>query len=207
MISSSNPRIAIMGGTFNPVHLGHLIIADQALRQFDLDGVLWVPAGDPPHKALAPGASSQDRLHMVKLAIADHQQFQYSDVEIRRPGRSYALTTLEALSEQHPETEWHWILGVDALRDLPSWYGVEKVVKLCQWIIAPRVCPDQPEDVAAAVSETLPLRYQILNAPYIEISSTFIREQIQQQGSIRYLVPPSVEDYIHQKNLYRDENG
>lgn len=207
MISSSNPRMALMGGTFNPVHLGHLIIADQAQRQFDLDGVLWIPAGEPPHKALAPGASSQDRLQMVKLAIADHEKFYWSDVEIQRPGRSYALTTLEDLSNQHPGTEWHWILGVDALRDLPSWYGVEKVVQLCQWIIAPRVCPDQPEDVAATVSEVLSLRYQILNAPYIEISSTFIREQIQQHGSIRYLVPPTVEDYIHQHHLYRDENG
>jgi nicotinate-nucleotide adenylyltransferase len=194
--------MAIMGGTFNPVHLGHLIIADQALHQFDLDGVLWIPAGDPPHKSLAPGASSQDRLHMVKLAIADHQHFHCSDVEIRRPGRSYALTTLEDLSRQQAGTEWHWILGVDALRDLPSWYGVEKVVQLCHWIIAPRVCPDKPEDVAAAVSRVLPLRYQILNAPYIEISSTFIREQIQRQGSIRYLVPPAVEDYIQQQDLY-----
>jgi nicotinate-nucleotide adenylyltransferase len=129
-MSSSAPkqrRVGILGGTFNPVHHGHLIMAEQALWQFNLDQVLWMPAGDPPHKPLAGGASKEDRLAMVKLAIADHERFACSDLEIRRPGPSYAIETLRCLIQEQPNTQWYWIIGVDALRDLPQWYQAEEL--------------------------------------------------------------------------------
>lgn len=203
--ASNTPRqVAIMGGTFNPIHHGHLIMADRALDQFHLDQVLWIPAGDPPHKVIAPGASSADRLEMVRRAIADHPQFVCSDREIRRQGRSYTVKTLEELVAEEPETRWHWMIGVDALADLPSWFEVDRVVQLCDWIVAPRVGPQEAAQVIAEVSQQLPIHAQILAAPIIEISSTLIRQQVWQGGSIRYLVPPAVETYIWDHQLYRD---
>ncbi len=195
-------QVAVLGGTFNPVHCGHLVMADQALHQFGLDQVLWIPAGDPPHKPVAPGASPQHRLEMVRLATADHPHFRVSDMEIRRQGPSYTALTLETLRAEDPDTEWSWILGVDAFRDLPRWHQAKRVAQLCRWIIAPRVDPQSPEVVAAEVSAQVPVQYAFLEAPYIEISSTFLRRQIQTGGSIRYLIPPAVEDYIYRENLY-----
>ncbi len=196
------PRIGILGGTFNPVHHGHLIMAEQALWQFDLDQVLWMPAGDPPHKRLAAGASKADRLAMVKLAIADHQRFACSELEIRRPGRSYTIETLRSLIQEQPNTQWYWILGVDALRDLPQWYRAEELVRLCHWIVAPRVDAGDAAQVLRLVAEQLPIQAEILEAPTLNLSSTYLRRQIQKGGSIRYLVPPAVEHYIRQHRLY-----
>jgi len=196
------PRIGILGGTFNPVHHGHLIMAEQALWQFDLDQVLWMPAGDPPHKPLAAGASKADRLAMVKLAIADHQRFACSELEIRRPGRSYTIETLRSLIQEQPNTQWYWILGVDALRDLPQWYRAEELVRLCHWIVAPRVDAGDAAQVLRLVAQQLPIQAEILEAPTLTLSSTYLRRQIQKGGSIRYLVPPAVEHYIRQHRLY-----
>ncbi len=195
-------RVAIMGGTFNPIHYGHLVMADQALHQFQLDEVLWLPVGDPPHKALAPGATSTDRLEMVKLAIADHPAFKWSDIEIQRQGRSYSIDTLEWLTQQNPATQWYWILGIDALKDLPKWHRVQQIVTLCCWIVAPRDSDQMTHDIIRAVKQELAIDYLLLQAPYIEISSTFLRDQIHTQGSIRYLVPAAVEDYIKHHQLY-----
>ncbi|MEN9224981.1 MAG: nicotinate-nucleotide adenylyltransferase [Thermostichus sp. HHBFW_bins_43] len=199
-----HPRIAILGGTFNPVHQGHLIMAEQALWQFDLDQVLWIPAGDPPHKPLAAGASTADRLAMVKLAIADHDRFACSELEIHRKGRSYTIETLRSLIQEHPDTQWYWIIGVDALRDLPRWHQAEELTRLCHWIVAPRVDAGDAPEVLRTVTQKLPmLQAELLEAPTLTLSSTYLREQIQKGGSIRYLVPAAVEQYIHQHQLYR----
>ncbi|MEN9221660.1 MAG: nicotinate-nucleotide adenylyltransferase [Thermostichus sp. BF3_bins_97] len=199
-----HPRIAILGGTFNPVHQGHLIMAEQALWQFDLDQVLWMPAGDPPHKPLAAGASTADRLAMVKLAIADHERFACSELEIHRRGRSYTIETLRSLIQEHPDTQWYWIIGVDALRDLPQWHQAEELTRLCHWIVAPRVDAGDAPEVLRAVTQKLPmLQAELLEAPTLTLSSTYLREQIRKGGSIRYLVPAAVEQYIRQHQLYR----
>ncbi|MGQ9838725.1 MAG: nicotinate-nucleotide adenylyltransferase [Cyanobacteriota bacterium] len=200
--NSKAKRIAILGGTFNPVHQGHLIMAEQALWQFHLDQILWMPAGDPPHKPLASGATTADRLAMVKLAIADHERFACSELEIRRQGRSYTIETLRHLIQEQPDTEWYWIIGVDALRDLPQWYQAEELAQICRWIVAPRVDAGDALQVLRAVTEKLPLQAELLEAPTLTLSSTYLREQIQKGGSIRYLVPPAVEQYIRQHRLY-----
>lgn len=195
-------KVAVMGGTFNPVHLGHLIMADQALHQYHLDEVLWIPAGEPPHKPAVLSVSPQDRLEMVKLAIQDYPKFVWSDLEIKRQGRSYTVQTLDYLVQEYPETQWYWIIGGDALQDLLTWHQVERVVKLCTWIVAPRSGSKAIPSIIEEINRILPIQSVVLEAPFIEISSTFIREQIQNQGSIHYLVPPSVEDYIYARHLY-----
>ncbi|MEN9202931.1 MAG: nicotinate-nucleotide adenylyltransferase [Thermostichus sp. DG_1_6_bins_120] len=196
-------RIGVLGGTFNPVHYGHLIMAEQALWQFHLDQILWMPAGDPPHKPLAAGASTADRLAMVKLAIADHERFACSELEIQRQGRSYTIETLRSLRQAQPNTEWYWIIGVDALRDLPHWHQAQELAQICHWIVAPRVDAGDAAQVLRSVAEKLPLQAELLDAPTLTLSSTYLREQIQKGGSIRYLVPATVEQYIRQHQLYR----
>ncbi len=177
-------------------------MADQALHQFELDEVLWIPAGQPPHKEVALGVSATDRLEMVKLAIAGHSRFRWSDLEIQRQGYSYTVETMEHLVETVPETQWFWIIGADALQDLPSWYQVEQLIELCDWIVAPRVGNVTPTELVANVQRQLPIQAEILDAPYIEISSTFLRDRVKHKGSIRYLVPPAVEEYIQIHGLY-----
>ncbi len=200
---SKSRRVAVLGGTFNPVHQGHLIIAEQALWQFQLDQVLWMPAGDPPHKPSTAGATPADRLAMVKLAIADHDRFACSEMEIHRPGRSYTIETLRSLIQQHPDTQWYWIIGVDALRDLPHWYQAQELAQICHWIVAPRIDAGDTLEVLREVTQKLPLRAEVLQAPSLTLSSTYLRQQIQKGGSIRYLVPAAVEQYIRDHQLYR----
>lgn len=197
-------RIAVLGGTFNPVHHGHLIMAEQALWQFHLDQILWMPAGDPPHKPLTAGASTADRLAMVKLAIVDHERFACSELEIHRQGRSYTIETLRSLMQEQPDTQWYWIIGVDALRDLPQWHQAQELTQICHWIIAPRMDAGDAPEVLQMVAQKLPmLKAELLEAPTLTLSSTYLREQIQKGGSIRYLVPTAVEQYIRQHQLYR----
>jgi nicotinate-nucleotide adenylyltransferase len=164
-------------------------MAEQALWQFNLDQVLWMPAGDPPHKPLAAGASKADRLAMVKLAIADHERFACSDLEIRRPGPSYTIETLRSLMQEQPD---------------PQWYQAEELARLCHWIVAPRIDAGDAAQVLRSVAAKLPIRAAILDAPTLTLSSTYLRQQIQKGGSIRYLVPPAVEHYIRQHRLYLD---
>lgn len=139
---------------------------------------------------------------MVKLAIADHERFACSELEIRRSGRSYTIETLRTLIQEQPNTQWYWIIGVDALRDLPQWYQAEELARLCHWIVAPRVDAGDAAQVLQAVAAKLPIQAQILEAPTLTLSSTYLRQQIQKGRSIRYLVPPAVEHYIRQHRLY-----
>ncbi len=194
-------RVGILGGSFNPVHLGHLVIAEQARQQANLDRVLWLPNGQPPHKQLAPGASNADRWQMVNLAIANHDQFVAADLEITRPGYSYAVDTLIHLRQTQPDIHWHWIIGADALKDLPQWHRASELSELCDWIVAPRL--DDLSTIVANVSQTLALKSQILEMPVLDLSSTLIREFVAQGRSIRYLVPEAIATYIQMQQLYR----
>lgn len=133
-------KLGIFGGAFNPVHWGHLLIAETALTQLSLDQVIWVPSYHPPHKAI-PGllADFHHRLSMVEQAIATHPQFALSPLEKEHPGWSYALDTLHALQHHWGENQWYWITGLDAFRSLPRWYGRHTLIKKCYWLIAPRL--------------------------------------------------------------------
>jgi nicotinate-nucleotide adenylyltransferase len=210
-------KVAIFGGTFDPIHLGHLIVAETALSQLNLDLVIWVPTGHPPHKN---GLAYVHRRAMVELAIANHPAFICSPVEVSPTGTDYAVKTLTALQAIYPQSQWSWIIGKDAFKTLPRWYGREKLIPACNWLVAPRPqsinttsSPDQgksrdeidccQEVVRAIASSNLKISWQLLQMPSVGISSSLIRQNCQWQRSIRYLVPEVIEAYITTYNLYK----
>ncbi|HBY77168.1 MAG TPA: nicotinate (nicotinamide) nucleotide adenylyltransferase, partial [Cyanobacteria bacterium UBA11148] len=129
-------RVAILGGTFDPVHWGHLLIAETALSQLSLDRVLWVPNRHPPHKRALP---YEHRRLMVKKAIANHPAFILSEIEVANSQSDYALFTLLNLQNAYPNCQWYWIVGIDAFQTLPRWYGRERLIPACDWLVAPRL--------------------------------------------------------------------
>lgn len=210
-------QIAVLGGTFNPIHWGHLLIAETALNQVQLDQIIWVPAYHPPHKFESDILLSfAHRYEMVQRAISAHPHFVASAIEQSQTGNSYALHTLQTLQSIYPDSRWYWIIGLDAFRSLPRWYGYRTLAEQCCWLVAPRFDPNRvhgqgdssPEADCLAVEETLAaqavtVRWQILKMPLVEISSSLVRRYCQEQRSIRYLVPDSVRDYILAQKLYQ----
>jgi nicotinate-nucleotide adenylyltransferase len=142
-------NVAIFGGTFDPVHWGHLLIAETALDQFHLDRVIWVPTFRPPHKAL-PLVSFEHRLAMVSAAIADHPAFRVSAVDGQQQGTSYAIATLNALQTLEPNACWYWIIGNDAFQSLPKWRASQTLAAHCIWLVAPRLMQRAAEGKRAA---------------------------------------------------------
>ena len=196
-------RIGIFGGTFNPVHCGHVAVARRALQQCNLDAVLWIPAGLPPHKPLASGASNLERLEMVKLAIADCPQFYWSDVELQRPGRSFAIDTIAQCKADYPWVQqWSWIIGADAIADLPTWHRASEVAGCCHWIVAPR--PDTSgERLLEILKKQLPnLQATWLTGVEVAVSSSDIRQRLRQGKAIVEFVPAPVNTYLRGKHLY-----
>lgn len=191
------PRIGILGGTFNPIHLGHLLIAQDALEQAGLTRVIFIPAATPPHKPLAGAVNGAHRLRMVKLAIAGDERFAVSDLEIRRGGRSYSVDTLAALKRQMTG-QFYFIIGADSLNELHLWRDADRLVKLCRFIAVAR-----PGYAPEPARQLTGLRCQLLPGHACDISSRDIRARIAQTKSIRYLVPEPVRRYIERKKLYR----
>ncbi|QZZ19566.1 nicotinate (nicotinamide) nucleotide adenylyltransferase [Leptothermofonsia sichuanensis E412] len=199
-------NIGIFGGTFNPIHWGHLLVAETAFNQFGLDQVIWVPAYQPPHKR-QPLPTFSQRLEMVQLAIADHPGFRVSSLEAEAPHMSYAITTLASLQALYPNTHWHWIVGMDAFQTLPKWRNSSTLAAQCIWLVAPRRTGGQQEGAQAAIDQQVlaplgSLRWYPLSMPLIEISSSLIRQYCLESRSIRYLVPDPVRTYIEKLKLY-----
>jgi len=187
-------RLGIFGGTFNPPHLGHLIIAEQARIQADLDRVVFVPAFQPPHKVGTGVVHPRHRLNMVRLAVQGNRQFSVSDIEIREQGISYTVRTLELLSVRNPGAELFLILGSDSLRDFPSWKSPDAIKGMAELVVYPRRGFElSGEDSRTAIK---------LKSPLLEISSTELRMSVLRGESIRYLVPAPVEQYIRRHHLY-----
>jgi len=188
-------RLGVLGGTFDPVHIGHLVLAETAREQLALDRVLFVPAGQPWRKVGRKIAPVGDRVAMVRLAIAGNPAFQLSTIESTRPGPSYTAETLTEIQHAYPEAELYLILGEDAVEDMPHWKDPERIRELALIVAAPR--PGQP-------SPHEPGQLIVLSAmPLIGVSATAIRERVRAGRSIRYLVLPVVEDYIRDHGLYR----
>lgn len=197
--------VAIFGGSFNPVHWGHRLIAEAAVNQVALDRVIWVPTYCPPHKTQAL-LEFPHRLEMLQRAISDHPLFMASDIEAQRGGVSFAVATLRELQTQYPRTNWYWIIGIDAFRSLPRWQKCEELASQCTWLIAPR--EHQAEATIAVVIQqmaqrSIHLRWQLLSIKPIALSSSLIRQHCQQGQSIGGLVPEAVRSYIVAHNLYR----
>jgi len=197
-------RIGVLGGTFDPVHLGHLVVAEAAREAERLDTVLFVPAGRPWHRERAPHASAADRLAMVEAAIAGNPGFAVSRVDLDRAGPTYTVDTLEALLDQYPGARLTFLLGQDALAQFTSWREPGRLAELCEIVALPR--PAAPTvDVASlqSVIPDAPLRVRVLDTPLIGISATMIRARVRAGQSIRYLTPDPVVAYIAQHGLYR----
>ncbi len=202
-------KTAYYGGTFDPVHNGHLIPARAAAERAGLERVVLVPAAVPPHKQGA-AASGEQRLEMLRLAIADEPLFDVSDLELRRSGPSYTLATVRELTGQNGARPT-LILGADMLRDLPNWYRAAEVVEAADFLVLARPGWDLGvERIERALGEHFPpahvrrILLGVLETPRIEIASTEIRARVRSERSIRYLAPHPVVEYVERNGLYRD---
>ena len=194
-------KVGILGGTFDPVHNGHLILAEHARTQLALDIVLFVPAGDPWRKAHRTITPAEHRLAMLMLAMTDHAQFGISDIELRHAGPTYTADTLEALAAERLDDEFYFVVGADALADLPTWHDPGRIVQHAMLAVAQR----NDHSIEAAIAAVPELAHRIVRfvMPLTEISSTDIRARAAAGDDIASLVPPAVARYISEHRLYK----
>jgi nicotinate-nucleotide adenylyltransferase len=193
----------VIGGTFDPIHIGHLVIAEEARTRLGLGQMVFVPAGRPPHKLDHDVADAEQRWEMVGLAIADNPHFMALRVDIDRAGPCYSVETVRILQEAWgPQTRVFFLIGSDSLSELPTWYQPDRLRRQCHVVAVGR--PGYPMDLDE-VERVLPgaaTLIRVLEAPVLDISSTEIRRRVREGRSIRYLVPAAVEQYIHEHGLY-----
>ncbi len=191
--TTSRRRIGILGGTFSPPHLGHLLMAEQVGNQLELDEVWFMPTAKPPHKPGKTTIQSQHRLEMLKLAIKGNDLFKIQPYEINKGGTNYTIDTMRYFTENYPESDFYFIIGGDSANDLNLWREVDELTRLVQFVGVRR--PGQ---------ETYTGKYPILwvDSPLMDLSSTEIRLRVFLEQSIRYQVPSEVEEYIKKHRLY-----
>lgn len=201
------PRIGILGGTFNPIHLGHLIMAQDALELFELSKVMLIPSAHPPHKAAGRLVSAEHRMAMVEAAVEGDTRFEVSDIEIRRGGVSYSVDTAREVNRLHPEADICFVVGADSLPELHLWKDIDELLTLCRFVVLarPGFGPATAEqgELGLGAAQAVALRADIREGHMVNISSTDIRYRIAEGMSIRYLVHPAVEMYITEHSLYR----
>jgi nicotinate-nucleotide adenylyltransferase len=199
-------RLGVFGGTFDPVHWGHLLMAEQCREECRLDQVWLLPAGSPPHKMGAEISTGKQRAEMLEFAAAGHQAFLINRMELSREGKSYTVDTLRQLHEERPEDELFFIIGADSLSDLPTWREPERIVELATILAVNR--GDRPlpsrEQLVQHLGEKIASRVELVRMPGIDLSSTDIRRRVREGKSIRYMVPRAVEVYIAEHGLYRE---
>lgn len=203
-------KIGIMGGTFDPIHVGHLILGERAYEQLGLDKVLFMPAGNPPHKQHREGrATDKQRVAMVEKAISGNPHFELSLIEMNAEGFSYSYRTLEALNRQNPDTDYYFIIGADSLYDFTTWREPARICRACTIVVATRdhVPSKELEDEMKYLSHQYDGHFLRLNTLNIDISSQLIRQWHQEGRSLRYYVPDAVIDYIRENNIYLSTKG
>lgn len=197
-------RVGILGGTFDPIHIGHLILAEEAWFQLQLDRVYLAPAGDPPHKVGRQLAPVRNRLHMAELATADIDYIIVSSIDADRPGPHYTSDMVRLLqAEAGPNTEIYFLMGMDSLRDLPTWHEAAWLVEHARLVALSRHDVKLNWDALEAALPGIRSRVIILDMPELEIASHVIQQRVRNGQPIRHMVPRSVEAYIHKHNLYR----
>ena len=201
-------RIGIFGGTFDPPHLGHLILASEARAQLNLTRLLWVLTSIPPHKMDQLISRLDDRLTMLTLALADEPAFEISDVDIQRPGPHYTADTMKLLAERNPGAALVLLLGGDSLHDITTWHEPVRLVEECSEIGVMRR-PDIPLDLPSLEREIpgISAKVRFVDAPLLEIASHEIRRRAAEGEPFRYYVPRAVYDYIMEKGLYANREG
>lgn len=204
-------RVGIMGGSFDPVHAGHLVIAQDAAERLGLSEVVFIPAAVPPHKQELRRVDAGHRLNMLRLATESNPRFSVSDIELRRGGVSYTVDTLRAMRDIHPDAVLFLIVGSDTLVDFHTWHGTEEILELCE--VATLLRPG--EDALEAIAEKIQLPAEqskrllrnVIDAHRIGVSSSEIRMRLAEGSGIRYLVPLEVENYIYENGLYQGRKG
>ncbi|MEA3337718.1 MAG: nicotinate-nucleotide adenylyltransferase [Chloroflexota bacterium] len=197
-------RLGILGGTFDPIHLGHLILAEEAWYQLGLEKVLLVPAGDPPHKRGRRLSAVDHRVNMIELAIADNPHFELSRVDVDRPGPHFTGDMVRLHLELYGAgTDLYFLMGLDSLADLPNWHEPKKLVELCNLVALSR--PDTGFDWDVLEDKLPDVRWRVifLPMPELQISSKMLQQRVRQGRPLRYQVLPQVEAYIHEHCLYR----
>lgn len=196
-------RIGILGGTFDPPHIGHLLLGEIARQQLALERILFVPAGQPPHKSNDPVSEAHHRLAMARLAINDNPDFAVDTIDIDRPAPHYTATLFPLLQKKYARAKLWLLIGSDSLRDLPSWHRPELIVQ--QWRLATLPRPGATADLAIVAAAVPGVREVVdwLQGPSVDVSSTVIRNWARQNRSLRYLVPDTVAQYIRTNMLYR----
>lgn len=206
MMGKPPQRIGIMGGTFDPIHMGHLVMAEAVRMDYALDKVLFIPTGISPHKTQFPVTSAIHRYIMTMMATYSNPYFFLSPIERDRPGPSYTIDTVRALVAQYePGTEFYFLTGTDAVLELHTWNNIYELLDLCHFVAASR--PGKIRTIEQEIQRLGPKaveRIHRLTTPELEISSTDIRERVRMGKSIRYFVPENVEHYIHKEGLYRN---
>jgi nicotinate-nucleotide adenylyltransferase len=200
-------RLGIFGGTFDPIHIGHLIVATEMRFRLALARVLFVPAGHPPHKPESSVSSVADRVEMVNIAIRHEDDFAICTYEAERPGPSYSVDTLTYLRETYPESELYFIIGEDSLRDLPTWRQPRRILQLAYVAVAAR--PGPVANVDSPEHPLFDLRDRIIRVrvPLIDVSSRELRRRVTQGEPIRYQVLPEVEAFIRERGLYEPDGA
>ncbi|HSW57218.1 MAG TPA: nicotinate-nucleotide adenylyltransferase [Dehalococcoidales bacterium] len=201
-------RVGVFGGTFDPVHNGHLAVAAEAKRMLKLAEILFMPAGQPYFKNLAEISGAEDRINMLKLAIAGQPCYGLSLIEIEREGPSYAVDSMSKMQTLRPQDELYFILGWDSLLILPLWHDAGRLIELCRIVAAPR--PGFPKPDLSQIDQQLPglvRRCTVMERPLIDISSTVIRQRVSAGQSVAEMVSPEVEAYIRKKGLYLPLNS
>jgi nicotinate-nucleotide adenylyltransferase len=197
-------RVGVIGGTFDPVHIGHLIIAEGTRDALSLERVVFVPAGQPPHKRGERISPASHRLAMTRLAIAGNAYLTTSTVDMDRSGPSYTVDTIGILQEKWgPEAQIHFLIGGDSLAELPTWHQPDRLVEICRVVAIPRPGYDPDLEALEAQIPGASERIRILDLPRVALSATEIRDRVRDRRSIRYLVPETVERYIYRHRLYR----
>lgn len=187
-------KIGILGGTFNPIHIGHLILAEEAREKLGLGKVIFVPTYLPPHKETQDVARAEDRFRMIKGAIRKNKYFAVSDMEIKRKELSYTIDTLKQFKEKYPVDELYFITGSDLLKYLEGWKDLNEVLKMVKFIVATR---------PGYALEKIPAHISTVAIRAVDISGFEVRQCVKEHKSFRYLVPESVFNYINKRKLYR----
>ncbi len=203
MNAAGSRSIGILGGTFDPPHIGHLILGEYAVEALNLDCLLYVPAADPPHKRNREKTAVEHRLAMLQLALAGNDHFCLSRIDLDRPGPHFSLDMVRIVQAHHPGAVLYFVMGGDSLRDLPTWHRPEKLMELCQFAVMERPGDAIDPHMHDGVLPGLGQRVVMLKTPVLEISSTEIVNRLREGRSVRYLVPDSVLAYIAQNGLYR----
>jgi len=207
-MSTVQRTIALFGGTFDPIHLGHLGVAQAAASQIGAERVVFIPARCSPLKGFFPHASDADRLAMVTLAIAGRRDFAVSDCELKRPAPSYTLDTVRQFQREYgPQTAIHWLLGADSVEDLVHWYKIRELIDECHLTTMQRAGYEPPDFDRFAPTwgpeRVAKLKRDVVQTPLIDVSSTEVRRRLAASEDVRRMLHPDVIDYIRRHGLYR----